>query len=77
MSWTDHIEVNPEVKTGRPVVKGTRITVEFVLGLFAQGWSLDEILTEYPTLTPEGVAACLELATDIVAREKFFSLSVT
>jgi hypothetical protein len=50
--------------------------VDFVLGLFAESWSLDDILAEYPTVTREGVAACLELAAETLSRERFFSLSI-
>ncbi len=55
MKWQDRITVNPKVLVGKPVVKGTRIAVEFVVDLLGRGWSVDRILREYDHLTPEDV----------------------
>jgi uncharacterized protein (DUF433 family) len=57
------ISLDPKVMTGKPVVKGTRLTVEFLLGLLAQGESIAEILREYPGLEREDIQACLLFAT--------------
>jgi len=62
MNWQDHIHIDSEVMLGKPIVKGTRITVEFILNLLAQGWSLKQILENYPRLTVEDVEACLAYA---------------
>jgi len=61
---TDHrplerIERNPEIMLGKPVVRGTRITVELILDLLAKGQKLEEILREYPELKPEDIRAAL------------------
>ena len=53
MNWKDHIVVNPDVLIGKPIIKGTRISVELLLDRFADGWSYDEILEAYPHLTRE------------------------
>ena len=58
MKRRERIESNPEILGGKPVIKGTRIAVEFVLGLLCEGWSEREILRNYPGLTPEDIAAC-------------------
>lgn len=59
MNWQQLIVVAPAVLTGKPVVKGTRLAVEFILGLIAQGWNEAEILRNYPGLTHEQILACV------------------
>jgi uncharacterized protein (DUF433 family) len=58
----DYIEINPEVMVGKPVIKGTRITVELIMELTASGMSVDEIVSEYSHLTPDGVLAARKFA---------------
>ncbi len=60
------------VLAGKPVVRGTRISVEFVIGLLADGWTHSEIAEAYPGLTPEDVSACLTYARDLLQSEKVF-----
>ncbi len=62
----DEIEVHPDVCNGRPVVRGTRIAVESVLGMLAAGDSVDEVLLAYPTLTRAQVLACLDHAARLM-----------
>ncbi|RMH82024.1 MAG: DUF433 domain-containing protein [Calditrichaeota bacterium] len=57
MDWRKYIHSDPEILLGKPVVKGTRLSVDFILGLFAAGWTEQQILENYPTLTHEGVSA--------------------
>ena len=57
------ITLNPKVMVGKPVIKGTRLTVEYILNLLAHGATVDEILEEYDGLTQEDVQACLLFAT--------------
>ena len=59
MAWEERIELNPDVLAGKPVVRGTRLAVAFVVELLADGWSEDAVLREYPGLTREDVQACL------------------
>jgi len=61
---------NPEILGGKPIIKGTRISVEFVLELLASGMSVDEILEEYPRLTRGDILAVLEYAAKTVKREE-------
>jgi uncharacterized protein (DUF433 family) len=60
MNWQERIVADPGVLTGKPVIKGTRIAVEFVLDLLANGWTESEILQNYPRLTHEDIQACLK-----------------
>ena len=58
----ERITVNPKIMVGKPVIRGTRLTVEFVLNLLAHGASIEEILDEYKGLAPEDIQACLLFA---------------
>lgn len=59
----DRIEINPKVLAGKPVVKGTRLSVQFIVGLLGQGITMEEILQEYYRLTKEDILACLVFAS--------------
>lgn len=69
MDWRDRIIIDPEILVGKPVVKGTRLAVEFIVGLLGQGWSETEILQNYPGLTRDDVHACLSYASDLLHAE--------
>ena len=58
----DRITVDPEIMVGKPVIRGTRLTVQFILGLLAQGMTVDELTQEYQGLEKEDVSACLHFA---------------
>lgn len=58
MTWRDHIHSDPEIPGGKPVVRGTRLAVEFLLGLLAGGWSSEQILDNYPQLTTFANGSC-------------------
>ena len=70
----NHIVSNPEVLGGKPVIAGTRISVEFVLELFASGLSEREILEDYPHLSVEGLRACLAYAAQSFQNEVYLEL---
>jgi uncharacterized protein (DUF433 family) len=57
MPWQDHIEMRSDVLSGKPVVRGTRLSAEFVLSLFANGWSQALVLENYPQLSPAALQA--------------------
>jgi uncharacterized protein (DUF433 family) len=59
MAWQDRISVDPKVLIGKPVIRGTRIAVEFLMELLANGWSHEQILKEYPHLSEEDIQAAL------------------
>ena len=75
MEWRKHIVVDPAVLTGKPVIIGTRLAVEFVLGLLAQGWSEAEIIRNYPGLTRDQILACVAYAQARLSEEKVFATS--
>jgi len=59
--WQERIELNPAILAGKPVVKGTRLAVELIVDLLAQGWTEGAIIRNYPGLTQEDIRACLHL----------------
>jgi len=61
----ERIEVNPKILAGQPVIKGTRIPVSLILGYLAAGSTFDDIIKEFPDLTHEQIAACLDYARDL------------
>ena len=61
MDWEDRIAVNPAVLTGKPTIKGTRIAVEFLVELVAEGWTTEEIVRNYPGITAKDVQASINL----------------
>jgi len=69
MTTHERITLDPAVLAGKPVVRGTRLSVEFVIGLMADGWSEADILANYPGLTREDVSACLAYARDLLQSE--------
>lgn len=77
MNWQERIIINPDVLVGKPVIKGTRLAVEFIIDLLAQGWDEDEILRNYPGLTNDDIRACLSYASDILRAEKVFPLNAS
>ena len=76
MNWEDRITSNPKIMVGKPVVKGTRMTVEFILDRFADGWTEREILENYPHLTPEDLRAVFAYAADCMKDGVKFQLPV-
>ena len=71
MDWREHIVVDPAVLVGKPIVKGTRISVELLLDRLADGWSYAEILAAYPHLTREQVQAAVTFASELFKEERF------
>ena len=70
------ITLNPNVLAGKPVIKGTRLSVEFILGLMAHGATATEILEEYKGLTHEDIQACLLFAGESLSLTEFKPLVV-
>ncbi len=75
MDWREYIHSDPEVLLGKPVVKGTRLSVEFILGLFAAGWTEKQVLDNYPTLTPQSLRAVFAFARECMREEALFILT--
>ena len=73
----ERIQMNPEIMFGKPVVKGTRITVEHILRKLAGGMTVDEIIKDHPHLKPEDIFAAEEFAADYLAQEEIIFASGT
>jgi uncharacterized protein (DUF433 family) len=74
MNWHDYITADPAVLVGKPVIRGTRLAVEFILGLISQGWPEQEITRNY-RLSPEQVRACAAYALERLAEERVFAVA--
>jgi uncharacterized protein (DUF433 family) len=70
----ENIEINPKIMLGKPVIKGTRITVEHIISLLAQDNSIDEILQEYHGISKVDILACLQYAESIMNKTSIFDL---
>lgn len=73
MNWQDHITVDPGVLVGKPIIKGTRLAVDFVLELVSTGWSEADILRNYPRLRREDILACVAYARESIAADTVFA----
>ena len=69
---SSRIALDPKVLAGKPVIRGTRLSVEFVIGLMAEGWSEMDILADYPEIKRDDIIACLAYARDVLSSEKVF-----
>jgi uncharacterized protein (DUF433 family) len=76
MAKHPRIALDPDVLAGKPVIRGTRLSVEFVIGLLAAGWSEAQIVANYPGVTHEDILACLSYARDALNSEKVFPSAV-
>lgn len=74
MTWQEHIVLDPAILVGKPVVKGTRLAVEFILELLAEDWTEADILRNYPGLKDDDLRACLAYASDRLKGEKVYPL---
>lgn len=74
MHWSDRITIDPQVLAGKPIIRGTRLAVEFIVELLGEGWSYDEVLRNYPQLTAEDVQAALGYASDRLKEEVLYQL---
>lgn len=70
VKWQDYITADPTVMVGKPIIKGTRITVELIVEKLGYGESVDEILADYPHLTREQIYACLRFAAYTVHNKR-------
>lgn len=74
LNWEDRIVLDPEILAGKPIVQGTRLAVDFILDLLAQGWPEPEILRNCPGLTHEDILACLAYASASLKAEKVYPM---
>jgi uncharacterized protein (DUF433 family) len=69
---SSRIVLDPKVLVGKPIIRGTRLSVEFVLGLLADGWGEADIVANYPGVTHDDIIACLAYARDTISAERVF-----
>ena len=74
MDFNERIVLNPDVLCGKPVVRGTRLAVEFIVELLGQGWTESQILENYPGLTHDDILACLQYASQQLKSERVYSV---
>ncbi|MBE7558970.1 DUF433 domain-containing protein [bacterium] len=75
MTWEERITVDPDILVGKPVIKGTRLAVEFILQLMANGWTPQQILEDYPGIEEADIRACLAYASEQLRMVKVYPLS--
>lgn len=75
MNWQERIEINPGVLVGKPVIRGTRLAVEFIVELLANRWSEQQIIENYPGITHDDISACLHYATEMLKSERVYLTS--
>ena len=71
IDWRRHIHADPKILAGKPVIRGTRLGAEFILDLFAAGWTHAQVLGAYPDLTPEALRAVFALAGEVLGEESW------
>jgi uncharacterized protein (DUF433 family) len=72
MNWREYIHSDPDILVGKPVVKGTRIGVAFILDLLAEGWTEKQILENYPSLTRDSLKAVFAFAAECMREEALY-----
>jgi uncharacterized protein (DUF433 family) len=77
MDWHDRIVVDPEILVGKPIIKGTRLAVAFLVSLIAEGWTPEEVLRNYPQLTAEDISAALQYAVEVLDGQQVYPLAVS
>lgn len=73
--WATQIATNPEILTGKPIIAGTRISVELILDCMASDWSVDKVVEAYPHITPENVLAALAFAADVLRKKPLVTVA--
>ena len=76
MKELERIVVDPEILRGKPVIRGTRLAVSFIVDLLAQGWTESDILANYPGLVREDIRACLKYASDLLQAEQVYPFAL-
>jgi uncharacterized protein (DUF433 family) len=75
MNWQQHIEINSAIMMGKPVIKGTRVTVENIVEELASGYSFEEIIKAHPRVTKEDIQAALHYVAQVIKNEKIYPLA--
>lgn len=75
MNWQEYIVSDKQILLGKPIIKGTRISVELILELFSSGWTEQQILESYPTINAHSIRAVFAYLKDCIQQELYFPLS--
>jgi uncharacterized protein (DUF433 family) len=73
--WHDRITIDPDILVGKPIIRGTRISVELLMDRLGDGWTMEQILESYPRLTRDDVLAAVRFVTEIFREEDFVAIS--
>jgi len=76
MNWQGRIVIDSQILCGKPVVKGTRLAVEFIVDLLAQGWTESDIVKNYPGISRDDILACLAYASAVLHAEKVYPVGI-
>ncbi|HAG51194.1 MAG: antitoxin [Deltaproteobacteria bacterium GWC2_42_51] len=71
--YKDRIAVDPDIMLGKPVIKGTRVTIELILKKLSEGMTVEELLEAYPHLTKEDIFAALSYSADVISQEELIA----
>ncbi len=74
MNWRDHIHSDPKIGFGKPIFRGTRIKVEFVLKLMSSGWTAEQMAEEYPGIEPQHLLAATAFAAEMMREEDYAAI---
>lgn len=74
VNWRDHIVTDKNILLGKPVIKGTRLSVDYLIGLLAQGWSMEDVLNNFPRLTQDDIKAIFTYVQECLKDGLFFEL---
>ncbi len=74
MSWQEYIISDPKILVGKPIIKGTRISVELILELFSLGWTEEQILDSYPSLSNKSLKAVFAYSKECIQQELYFTI---
>lgn len=74
MDWRERIVVSQEILAGKPIIKGTRLAVQFIVSLLVQGWTKEDLLRNYPGLTEEDIEACLAYTSEVLKDAEVYGL---
>lgn len=75
MAWQERIVSDPDILVGKPTIKGTRISVELILGWLGAGWTQEMLLENYPNLCAEDIQAALAFAAEMMRDERYIAAS--
>ena len=74
MDYKERIESNPEIMLGKPIIKGTRITVEIILKKMSDGMNIDELIEAYPHLSEQDIRAALSYSAEVISKEEIVAI---